>query len=229
VASAELEQAKKLALAPISNFLVGAVAVGASGRRYGGFNLEFTGLALDQTVHAEQAAVVLAHSQGEQRLVSLLTSAPPCGFCRQFLREIQTAPWPQVAVADSGQLGLDHWLPQSFGPQDLAVGGGLLEVCQRLDDEASLEELAGSSWSPYSRTRAAVAVRAGGRRWGGCYLENAAFNPSLSPLQYALIRLRAQGLDWSDIESIEFWESPGPVSLRPCTESLAKSLGHPLR
>ena len=54
--------AQKSAIPPISNFFVGAVALGASGSIYFGANYEFVGQALSFTVHGEQAATAHAIS-----------------------------------------------------------------------------------------------------------------------------------------------------------------------
>ncbi|MEF1190003.1 cytidine deaminase, partial [Vibrio parahaemolyticus] len=43
--------------APISEFYVGAIVRGLSGRLYFGANMEFFGVQLGQTVHAEQSAI----------------------------------------------------------------------------------------------------------------------------------------------------------------------------
>ena len=56
------------------------------------------------------------------------------------------------------------------------------------------------SYAPYSKSFAGVAVRTrDGRIFSGAYAENAAFNPSLSPLQAALSQLNLGGAGWSDI------------------------------
>ena len=60
-----IPQAQKYAIPPISNFFVGAAALGQSGSVYLGANFEFVGQALSFTVHAEQAAVTNAMAHGE--------------------------------------------------------------------------------------------------------------------------------------------------------------------
>ncbi|MBO5493516.1 MAG: hypothetical protein J5974_09330, partial [Pyramidobacter sp.] len=67
--SAFLARAAELACVPVSGFRVGAAALGASGRVWLGANLEFAGLPLNFTVHAEQAAVLNARSHGETKLL----------------------------------------------------------------------------------------------------------------------------------------------------------------
>ena len=71
-----------LARPPISKFHVGAVGLGYSGRVFRGVNLEFEGLPLNYTVHAEQFLVANALQHGEKRIVFLAVSAAPCGHCR---------------------------------------------------------------------------------------------------------------------------------------------------
>lgn len=71
-----------LARPPISKFHVGAVGLGYSGRIFRGVNLEFEGLPLNYTVHAEQFLVANALQHGEKRIVFLAVSAAPCGHCR---------------------------------------------------------------------------------------------------------------------------------------------------
>ena len=77
--------------APVSNFQVGAVGLGATGTYYLGTNVEIEGLPLSQTLHAEQFVLINARLAGEQELDLVATSAPPCGHCRQFLYEANTA------------------------------------------------------------------------------------------------------------------------------------------
>jgi cytidine deaminase len=86
-----LPNAAAFAKPPISNFRVGAIARGTSGKLYYGTNVEFAGEALSFTVHAEQSAVVNAWMSGETGIDVVATSAAPCGYCRQFLNELVTA------------------------------------------------------------------------------------------------------------------------------------------
>lgn len=197
-----IEKAQQLAVAPISNFLVGAVGLGVSGRRYPGFNMEWKGLGLQHTVHAEQAVLALAHAAGETGLLEIEITHAPCGHCRQFLRELAA---PLTIVLPNGRYSLDELLPYSFGPDDLGVEGGMLAHAAVLSGTGSqlARDAAERSWSPYSKMRAGVAVRCGEQWFGGSYLENAAFNPSLNPAQYALILARAAGFSQVD-ESLFF-------------------------
>jgi cytidine deaminase len=201
-----LPQAAAFARPPISNFRVGAIARGASGKIYFGTNLEFAGEALSFTVHAEQSAVVNAWMSGETGIDVVATSAAPCGYCRQFLNELVTARELLVVMPNDSR-PLSELLPGSFGPRDLGIDGGLLQpenhglaIDERDDLAQTALRAANMSYAPYSKSFAGVAVRTkDGRMFSGAYAENAAFNPSLSPLQAALSQLNLGGAGWSDI------------------------------
>lgn len=202
-----LPAAAAFAKPPVSNFRVGAVARGTTtGNLYFGTNLEFAGEALSFTVHAEQSAVANAWSHGEEGIDVIATSAAPCGFCRQFLNELTTANRLQV-VTPGGTTALAALLPESFGPRDLGFSAGLMaaeshELTIDLSDELSAAALAAAnrSWAPYSHSWAGVAIRCeDGFVASGSYAENAAFNPSLSPLQAALSNLNLSGRSFEAI------------------------------
>jgi cytidine deaminase len=201
-----LPQAAAFARPPISNFRVGAIARGTSGKLYFGTNLEFAGEALSFTVHAEQSAVVNAWMSGEAGIDVVATSAAPCGYCRQFLNELVTARELLVVMPNESR-PLSELLPSSFGPRDLGIDGGLLQPENHgltIDDSDDLArtalQAANMSYAPYSKSFAGVAVRTkDGRMFSGAYAENAAFNPSLSPLQAALSQLNLGGAAWNDI------------------------------
>lgn len=201
-----LAQVAKFAKPPVSNFKVGAVAVGRSRKMYAGANIEFAGEALSFTVHAEQAAVVNAWMGGETAIDIVATSAAPCGYCRQFLNELVTARELKIVI-NREELTLAELLPHSFGPRDLGVDGGLLTPIDNAltideNDDVARAALAAAnmSYAPYSKAFAGVALRThAGEIVAGPYAENAAFNPSLSPLEAALSQLNLAGGDWSDI------------------------------
>lgn len=209
---------------PLSSFRVAAVARGLSGRVYVGFNLELPGLGLQHTVHAEQAAVALAHAGGEQGLEVVAVSAPPCGFCRQFLRELQTRTPLSIVFADGARYPLGELLPHSFGPEDLGQQTGMLERQRPLPQGQVGMELARvaalGSWAPYTESLAGVALRCGERWFWGSYLENAAFNPSLNPMQYALVQARHAGFEYADVAEVYLWEQPSRISLIPATQAV---------
>ncbi|MGS6554521.1 hypothetical protein ACUWFG_20225, partial [Escherichia coli] len=60
---------------------------------------------------------------------------------------------------------------------------------------------ANRSHMPYSKSPSGVALECkDGRIFSGSYAENAAFNPTLPPLQGALILLNLKGYDYPDIQ-----------------------------
>jgi len=85
------KQARSHAVAPFSNFLVGAAVRTASGTVYTGCNVESASYGL--TVCAERVAIWKALSEGEREFTELAviadteTLTPPCGTCRQIIWE----------------------------------------------------------------------------------------------------------------------------------------------
>lgn len=194
--------AKTFAIPPISNFFVGVVALGTSGNLYFGANYEFIGQALSFSVHGEQAATVQALSFGETGLEMLAISAAPCGYCRQFLNELTTASRLKIILPNMPATLLSSLLPAAFGPADLGVTGGLMSpqshgmtLPSPADDVAQAAlNAANASYAPYSVSYAGVALQTSdGGIYTGSIAENAAFNPSMSPLEAALVSLIISG------------------------------------
>lgn len=203
--------AQKHARAPISRFHVGAVGRAArSGDLILGANLEFPGAGAGDTIHAEQFLFSRAHALG-QRLDLITVSARPCGHCRQFMSEFAGAERLVILDPEAGPLSLDAMLPFRFSPADLGMPGADPDYRQAL----ALVEAPSSGQSPlltatmeagrrahtpYSGNPAAVALRmSGGAIITGSAIENAAYNPTLPPLQAALITLVAQGRRYEEI------------------------------
>jgi cytidine deaminase len=207
---------------PISNFRVGAIALGSSGALYAGANLEFPGESLAFTVHAEQAAVYNAWVHGETGVTLIASTATPCGYCRQFLNELTTASELQVMLPGRPPAPLATLLPAAFGPRDLGLPGGLMQpasislmLAEPSADPVVTAALAAAcaAYAPYSGTYAGVALRtADGSVHQGRYAENAAFNPSLSPLQGALIALALAGGSYASIEAAVLVEASEPAA-----------------
>jgi cytidine deaminase len=119
-------EAQTHAYAPYSHFAVGAALLDEQGRVHAGCNVE--NAAYPQGVCAEAgalSAMVLAGGTRVRALVVVGDGAapvPPCGGCRQKLREFG-APEMPVLVADREQLRgsftLGQLLPESFGPEHL--------------------------------------------------------------------------------------------------------------
>jgi cytidine deaminase len=204
-----LPVAARFAIVPISDFRVGAVAQGMpiSGSEwtslYLGANVEFLRETLSFGVHGEQSATTNAWLNGEVGLQSLAISAAPCGSCRQFLHEIVTEHnfdilFPTGSGDDYTVTPLSTFLPDAFGPRDLGVTGGLMDPEHQNHDlvlsSGSTDPLvlmaldsAKQSYAPYTRGFAGCAIETGdGSMYPGRYAENAAFNPSMSPIESAI-------------------------------------------
>jgi cytidine deaminase len=88
---AEALKARKVAIAPFSDFHVGAAVETEDGKIYIGCNIESASYSL--TVCAERVAIWKALSEGERRFKRLAIAAdtetltPPCGTCRQIIWE----------------------------------------------------------------------------------------------------------------------------------------------
>ena len=202
-----LPLAAQYAKPPVSNFKVGCVSRGLSGNLYLGANVEFAGEALSFTVHAEQSSIANAWMHGEEGIDLIAVTAAPCGYCRQFLNELTTADRLTIAIPGATQT-LRELLPSAFGPRDLGIEGGLMQREEHAlscssSDPLSLAALAAArrSYAPYSKSYAGVAVRTSdGTIAAGAYAENAAFNPSMSPLEVALSQLNLAGGAFEAIE-----------------------------
>jgi len=198
----------------LTNFRVGAVVRGTSGAIYLGANIEFAGESLSQTVHAEQAALSNAFMHDEPGIEAIAVSAPPCGHCRQFLYEFSQGREITILLAGQAQIGLTALLPHSFGPRDLNVTEGPLSqtkiAIQNVEGDPvrAARYAAAKAYAPYSNSRSGVAIRSrSGRIYRGSYIENAAFNPSLPPLQVALVAMAMANEDFGDIEEVVLAEA----------------------
>ncbi len=242
-----LPYAARRAVAPVSDFSVGAIAYAESegGRAcalYLGANVEFPAQSLGCSVHAEQSAVHNAWQAGAPPVTHLAVSAPPCGHCRQFLLELVTA--EQLTIITGGSEGpapaavrLADLLPHPFGPSDLGFSGrfmssdaaptvlGLGEASSDPLVHLALAE-ACSSYAPYGRGPAGAAIEtADGGRFTGRYAESAAHNPSLPPLSAALSYLAIRRpLAGAEIRRAVLVEVPSSVSQRAIAEAVLRSV-----
>lgn len=84
--------ARASALAPFSNFKVGAVLIAQDDQIYQGCNIETSSFGL--TICAERVAIFKAISEGARVFKSIFIASdadrftPPCGACRQVLWEL---------------------------------------------------------------------------------------------------------------------------------------------
>lgn len=234
LAFALLPLAAACSIAPISNFYVGAVARGVSGNLYFGANMEFRGASMQQTVHAEQSAVTHAWMRGETRLESITVNYTPCGHCRQFMNELNSGTELEIHLPDRAVASLGEYLPYSFGPRDLAIETLLMDEVnhgyQHADSDPLVQQALAAcnqSHAPYSQSHSGMALESrSGQIFSGRYAENAAFNPSLPPLQAALIVLNLSGEDCSHIRRAVLVERRDSlVSQRDATRATLAALG----
>lgn len=207
-----LAVARTYSRASISNYHVGAVARGLSGSLYLGMNVEIPQHSLGFSVHGEQAALSSAYMHGESGVDAIAVTAAPCGHCRQFMIEMSPAGELEILVEEKSPAKLSTLLPDAFGPRDLGFQYGAFPVrTTRLaantkpGDELLIAALdaAQHAYAPYSGAVSGVAVLTKtGSIYKGSYLENAAFNPSLSPLQTALVQLILAGEDYGAISRV---------------------------
>ncbi|HHL2561335.1 TPA: cytidine deaminase [Yersinia enterocolitica] len=234
LAFALLPLAAACALTPVSHFKVGAIARGISGNLYFGANMEFSGAPLQQTIHAEQCAVTHAWLRNEPSLVSITVNYTPCGHCRQFMNELNSGTGLHIHLPNRPASTLGQYLPDSFGPKDLDITTLLMDPVDHGYKIAETDALtqaaldgANHSHAPYSNSHSGVALAAAdGTIYTGRYAENAAFNPSLPPLQAALILTNLAGKDCGAIRRAVLVEGSQPMLTQwDATQATLAALG----
>jgi cytidine deaminase len=211
--------ARTYATAPISNFLVGGIALGRSGALYPGANFEVPRNGLNQSIHAEQSAIANAFGHGDTGITAIAVTAAPCGHCRQFINEIAGGAEIRILTLDDEPRTLQSLLPASFGPKDLDQQEAMftsatrpLRIATEGSDPLSQRalEAAERSYAPYSKSPSGCAIEmTSGLIVSGSYLENAAFNPSLAPLQSALVSMVMHQEQPADIKRVVLVEVSG--------------------
>jgi cytidine deaminase len=242
-----LPLAKVFSLVPVSNFHVGAVALAqeesADGEMslYVGANMEFEHLALNMTIHAEQAAVINAWHHDESLIKSIATSELPCGYCRQFLKELSGSNDLMHLKPTGKENGfrarrLAEIFPEAFSPKDLGNDRAFMAVTQTIrklrraghaDDpvvQAALSA-AETSYAPYTGNLAGCALQTPeGDIVSGSYVESVAYNPSISPLQSTLLQLNLMQLEERHVfDRIVLVEKPTRIRQKDLVEMLMRS------
>ena len=246
LADALVSVAALFAYTPVSDFHVGVVVSTTGGDLFFGANGEYRGGAACFSLHGEQCAIAnglcsaLETYQPVQVVFATLSvNALPCGHCRQLLTEqqqVQGAPI-EVRLVDAATLAatvnpLDALLPDPFGPADLGIKAFTLEGTLVPPPEAADNSVASAacealnaaarvSRAPYSGAFAGLAVElgiCGGPIFVGPYIENAAYNPTTSPLIIALMRARFAGHSFSEVSKCVLMELPGKFSVADVTK-----------
>lgn len=233
LAFALLPLAAACARTDLSHFNVGAIARGVSGTWYFGANMEFIGATMQQTVHAEQSAISHAWLRGEAALESVTVNYTPCGHCRQFMNELNSGLTLRINLPGRAPHTLGDYLPDAFGPKDLEIKTLLMDAqdhgfAPRGDALTQAAIAAASqSHSPYTHSPSGVALLCrDGQIFSGRYAENAAFNPTLPPLQGALNLLSLSGFDYPDITRAVLAErADAPLTQWDATTATLRALG----
>jgi cytidine deaminase len=118
-------KARENAVAPFSNFRVGAALETGAGKIYTGCNVENASYGL--TVCAERVAIWKALSEGERDFSQIVVVAdtekltPPCGACRQIIWEFCGDITVTLANlrGENETLKMSELLPRAFGREFL--------------------------------------------------------------------------------------------------------------
>lgn len=116
---------------PYSHFHVAAALLCKDGTIYTGINIE--NAAYSPTICAERSAFVRAVNEGKREFEAIVICGgkdgvisdycPPCGVCRQVMREFCNPKTFQVILAKSTkeyqEFALEQILPFGFGPENL--------------------------------------------------------------------------------------------------------------
>ncbi|AXV67172.1 cytidine deaminase (plasmid) [Pseudoalteromonas lipolytica] len=233
--------ASLFSVAPISQFYVGAIALGINQQGetqfYFGANVEFTHQALSLVVHAEQSAINNAWLNGAKSVIKIAISDAPCGYCRQFMNELDTADSLEILLPEK-HFSLHDLLPNAFGPKDLGNEISLMSQSASTHQfsgisnacDATLIKTALNAYVPYTGNFSAVKISTyHDGDFYGSYAENAAYSPSLSPLQSALSQFYLSGLSFDDqtVKSITLLETEGAKNQLEVAKAVLASFENP--
>ena len=125
-------QAARHSYSPYSRFPVGAAVTGADERVYSGCNVENASLGLTQCAERSALSAAIAGGVPPGALHTLLiytegeAAHPPCGACRQVMRELMAAESLVISCCDSADVRYwrpDEYLPDPFLPESLQIAG----------------------------------------------------------------------------------------------------------
>ena len=217
-----LPAAQKLASPPISKFFVGAVGLEAeSGDLIFGGNVEFVGTHLGLTLHGEGFVFTRAFSRGTSIAVIAIGEAHPCAHCRQYLSEFAAARQLMLIDPLGHRLTMAELYPWPFDPAYLGepgiIAGAVPFPALELEPStlgapvaARLRTAIRRAHAPYSKCPASVVLTLkDGNVIAGSAIESVAFNPSIGPLQAAIVDLLAHGYGYDDIASAALATRPG--------------------
>ena len=127
------EQARAHSHCPYSGFAVGAALLCSDGTVFTGCNIE--NAAFGPSICAERTAIFKAVSEGYRDFAALAVAGgtadrpvehecPPCGVCRQVLREFCADDFPVYISGGNGtyrMMRLSRLLPASFRAEDQLI------------------------------------------------------------------------------------------------------------
>lgn len=217
-----LAPARGIARPPISNFFVGAVGLEReTGNLILGGNVEFPGTHLGFTIHGEGFVFTRAASRGTTVETIAIGEAHPCAHCRQYISEFAGSRELTLIDPLGHRLTMAQLYPWPFDPDYLgevgAIAGaydGTLGLAAANDWPATIADRlldAGRrAHAPYSKCPGAVVLALNdGQMVSGFSIESVAFNPTMGPLQAAMINLIAHGYEASDIAEAALGTSLG--------------------
>lgn len=207
-----LDVAKDIASPSISDFHVGAVGLEAeTGNLILGGNVEFPGTHLGFTLHGEGFVFTRAMSRGTNISVIAIGEAHPCAHCRQCLAEYAASEKLELIDPLGHTLTLAQLYPWPFDPNYLGESGAVpgRELWPALKFEEDVLPMADAllaigrrSHSPYSKCPGAVLLHLkDGNMVSRLAIESVAFNPTIHPIQAAMVDLLAHGYTYADIEA----------------------------
>ena len=210
-----LASARAIASPPISDFFVGAVGLEReTGNLVFGGNVEFPATHFGYAIHGEGFVATRAFNRGTSIARIALDEAHPCGHCRQYLSEFALGPDLELIDPLGHRLTLGELYPWPFDTAYLGRPGAVAGAdnwpdlkpgtTETPEDVVALLVSAGTrAHAPYSRCPGAVVLDlTDGQSISGASIESVAFNPSIWPLQSAIIDLRAHGYAYDDIAHV---------------------------
>jgi cytidine deaminase len=229
-----LPHARKLSRPLISKFEVGAVGLERdSGAIVIGWNVEFPGTHLGMTLHGEGFITTRAFSRGEALSTIAIGEAHPCAHCRQYLSEFAASRDLRLIDLLGHRLKLSELYPWPFDPAYLGESGAVPGTVQwpdlRLESNTLQPEVADRlewagqrAYAPYSKCPSAVVlVLNDGNLISGATIESVAYNPTISPLQGAIVDLLGHGYEYRDVVDAALVTSRGgPVDFAASTAEL---------
>ncbi|MBL6991381.1 MAG: cytidine deaminase [Bacteriovoracaceae bacterium] len=118
------QKASTNAYAPYSKAQIGSAVMTESGQFFSGCNVENS--SFGATICAERVAILNAVSSGHRQITKLYVYSkqgwPPCGMCRQVVREFCDQNLQVIIGDEKGNeqiISIEDIFPYSFGPEHL--------------------------------------------------------------------------------------------------------------